>query len=240
MNQTFRIDGMTCQNCKKSVEEKLSQIVQVTSAEVDLMEKTAKLVTSEPLSVKFIADHLPSKYSVSSPEISSALMEPSVTAEKSKLVQLKPLFIIFFYITGASLLLNWSDFSWSPFMLDFMGLFFIVFSFFKLLDLKGFPESFAMYDPLAAAVPAYGWIYPFLETALGLAFLMRYQTEAALWITLVILGITTVGVLRTLLSKKKIQCACLGTALKLPMTQATLIENCLMLVMAIMLLTKML
>jgi hypothetical protein len=46
------------------------------------------------------------------------------------------------------------------------------------------------------------------------------------------LGITTIGVTKTLLDKKSIQCACLGTALKLPMTEATFIENTIMLVMA--------
>jgi hypothetical protein len=35
------------------------------------------------------------------------------------------------------------------------------------------------------------------------------------------------------MQKNQIQCACLGTALKLPMTEATLIENLLMITMAI-------
>ena len=123
-------------------------------------------------------------------------------------------------------------------MLDFMGLFYIVFSFFKFLDLKGFPESFRMYDPLAKAIPFYGWIYPFLELGLGLMFLMRFELSLSLAITIVILGITTIGVIRTLVDKKSIRCACLGTALKLPMTEATLIENAVMILMAIIMLTK--
>ena len=121
-------------------------------------------------------------------------------------------------------------------MLDFMGLFYIVFSFFKLLDLKGFPESFKMYDPLAKTIPVYGFMYPFIEVALGLLFLMRIQIPLALIVTVVILGITTIGVTQTLLNKKTIQCACLGTALKLPMTKATFIENSIMLIMAIIML----
>ena len=123
-------------------------------------------------------------------------------------------------------------------MLDFMGLFYIVFSFFKFLDLKGFPESFRMYDPLAKVIPIYAWVYPFVEAALGLLFLMRFEIPLALFITLVVLGITTIGVTKVLLDKKSIQCACLGTALKLPMTKATFIENSVMLVMAVMMLTK--
>ena len=121
-------------------------------------------------------------------------------------------------------------------MLDFMGLFYIVFSFFKMLDVSGFKTSFAMYDPIAKKVPFYGKIYPFIETSLGLLFLMRFEIDVALVITLVILGVTTIGVIKTLLDKKSIRCACLGTALKLPMTEATFIENAIMIVMAVLML----
>ena len=136
----------------------------------------------------------------------------------------------------ASILLHKDDWNIGEMMLDFMGLFYIVFSFFKLLDLKGFPESFRMYDPLAKVFPVYGWLYPFIETALGLMFLLRFKIPIALIATLVILGITTIGVTKTLLDKKSIQCACLGTALKLPMTEATFIENTIMIVMSILML----
>jgi len=63
--------------------------------------------------------------------------------------------------------------------------------------------------------------------------LLRIFVPVALVITLVILGLTTTGVVQSLLSKRKIQCACLGTALKLPMTQATFIENTIMILMAL-------
>jgi hypothetical protein len=76
-------------------------------------------------------------------------------------------------------------------------------------------------------------VYPFIEVVLGIMFLMRIEISIALIITFVILGITTIGVVKTLLDKKSIQCACLGTALKLPMTKATFIENTIMIIMAI-------
>jgi hypothetical protein len=93
-----------------------------------------------------------------------------------------------------------------------------------------------MYDPLAKRLPIYGWAYPFIETALGLMFLMRFEVGIALISTLVVLGITTIGVTQTLIDKKSIRCACLGTALKLPMTEATLIENTVMIAMALLML----
>jgi hypothetical protein len=117
-----------------------------------------------------------------------------------------------------------------------MGLFFLVFSFFKFLDLKGFQQSFRMYDPLARRVSLYGLVYPFLELALGLMFLMRLGLDVALWTTLAILSITTFGVTKTLINKNQIQCACLGSVLNLPMTEATFIENAIMIVMAVFML----
>jgi hypothetical protein len=118
----------------------------------------------------------------------------------------------------------------------FMGMFFIVFSFFKFLDYEGFPNSFKRYDPLANKIPAYAKLYPFLETGLGIAFLMEWYLPIIVLFTLIILSITTFGVLRVLNQKSQIDCACLGTAIKLPMTEASLIENGIMLTMAIILL----
>jgi hypothetical protein len=65
---------------------------------------------------------------------------------------------------------------------------------------------------------------------------MRFEINIALMVTLVVLGVTTIGVTKTLLDKKSIRCACLGTALKLPMTEATFIENAIMIVMAVFML----
>jgi hypothetical protein len=85
---------------------------------------------------------------------------------------------------------------------------------------------------LAKFLPFYGWVYPFVELTLGVLFLMQWEVQLALWMTLGILSITTLGVVKVLLSKQQIQCACLGSVLNLPMTEATLIENAVMIGMA--------
>ena len=225
---------MTCGGCVATVEKELLSVDSVTDVQVNLEKSEAEVNMSKHISVETLQDALSSKYQIAEKKernVFTAVHQTSET-EKSKLRQLTPLFLILGYITVASVLLNYQDWNLGEAMFDFMGLFYIVFSFFKLLDLKGFPDSFRMYDPLAKVIPAYGWIYPFIETALGLMFLLRFQTEIALVATIIVLGITTIGVTKTLLDKKSIQCACLGTALKLPMTQATFIENAIMLVMA--------
>lgn len=216
-----------------SVKEKLSKVNGVTAVDVVLEDSTAHVSMERHIPIADFRDVLPDKYGIHEPlqkEAVSTIGE--MMGEESKWVQLRPLFLIFAYLFAASILLNYQDWNLGEAMLDFMGLFYIVFSFFKFLDLKGFPESFRMYDPLAKVLPAYGWVYPFLELGLGLLFLMRIQVTVALLVTVVILGLTTIGVTKTLLDKKSIRCACLGTALNLPMTEATFIENAIMLVMA--------
>ncbi|GAA3647870.1 heavy-metal-associated domain-containing protein [Flavivirga jejuensis] len=245
MKHIYAVTGMTCNGCKSSVEDKLNAIDGVLNATVALEKAQVTIEMSHHISIDVLQKALSDKYTISekhtpaSSSVDEVQASSDMTAgKKSELKQLFPLFLIFGYITIASVLLNYRPWHGASFMLDFMGLFYIVFSFFKLLDLKGFPESFKMYDPLAKVMPIYSWVYPFIELALGILFLMRIQIPIALVVTLVILGITTIGVIKILLNKKTIQCACLGTALKLPMTKATFIENSIMIVMAIIMLVK--
>lgn len=239
MKHTYQVTGMTCNNCKASVEKALQVLEYIDDAQVNLEASEVTLAMTKHVAISELQNALSEKYIITKKQEKNVFQaSDSSQANTSELKQLFPLFLIFGYITIAAFLLNYNPLNWSNFMLDFMGLFYIVFSFFKLLDLKGFPESFKMYDPLAKAIPAYGWIYPFIEVALGLMFLMRFEIQIALIVTLVILVITTFGVTRTLLSKKSMQCACLGTALKLPMTKATFIENTIMIIMAIVMLIK--
>lgn len=238
MTHTYNIAGMTCNNCVKSVEEALLHIDGVQLVSIDLANSEAEITMATHIPLNIFESALPNKYSISKKGNRTSDMTMNVSEEKSKFQQLKPLLLIFLYLFGVAFLLNYQDWNIEEAMLDFMGLFYIVFSFFKLLDLKGFPDSFRMYDPLAKVIPAYGWVYPFIELVLGLLLLMRFQITIALVATIVILGITTIGVSKTLLDKKSIRCACLGTVLKLPMTEATFIENTIMLIMAGVMLFK--
>jgi copper chaperone CopZ len=231
MNQKFTLTGMNCKSCEAKVSDFLKTVPHVVNVKVSLENSEVSFSSSEAIDAATLNQVLPQKYRIQNqPETHKTPKAPS------KLGQLKPLFLIFLYLICATFGLNYQTGVTASAMLDFMGLFYIVFAFFKLLDLKGFPASFSMYDPLAKRVPIYGWVYPFLETLLGIMLLTRWHTAIALWATLIVLGITTVGVAKTLLNKQKIKCACLGTALKLPMTEATLIENTLMIVMALFML----
>ena len=239
MKQTYTIKGMTCGGCKTSVEKHIGGVEFVTNVKVSLEMEEVTITLEHPISIDIFKKVLPEKFNLFEKSYKSRIQDISSISEKeqevSKVKQLQPLFIILFYLATTVIFLNYKDWNPREMMFDFMGLFFIVFSFFKMLDLKNFPTSFSMYDPLAEKILFYGWVYPFIEIALGLMFLVRFELNIALYVTIVILGITTFGVTKTLMNKKNIQCACLGTALKLPMTEATLIENALMLSMSIFL-----
>jgi copper chaperone CopZ len=232
MKSILQISGMTCEGCKTSVEGKLSSINGVDNVQVDLARGQAVICSKNPISYSLIKETLPPKYSLINEEGVNLDTHGDVIMKVSKIKQLKPLFIILGYILIASILLNYKNWNPSNAMLDFMGLFYIIFSFFKILDIKGFSMSFRMYDPFAKKAPVYGYIYPFIEVLLGVMFLTRFEVNIALLITVIILGVTTIGVTQALLNKRAIKCACLGTTLNLPMTEATFIENLLMIIMA--------
>ena len=119
------------------------------------------------------------------------------------------------------------------FMRIFMGVFFLVFAVFKLLDLRGFAESYIGYDIIAKRFMPYAYAYPFLELALSFGFLfgIAYINFA----TVIVMATGSIGVIRELLRGSKIKCACLGTYIKLPLTTVSLVEDLVMGAMALIL-----
>lgn len=145
-----------------------------------------------------------------------------------------PLVLILLYLIGAVGLAEWGagGFEWMRAMRHFMAGFFLVFSFFKLLDVPAFATSYAGYDIVARRWPWYGFAYPFIELGLGVAYLADFQPEVTNLITLAVMGVSTVGVVQSLLARRKIRCACLGAVFNLPMSFVTLVEDFLMAGMA--------
>jgi len=226
---TIKISGMTCSGCVQTVTQALQDVKNVIKVNVSLENEIATIKIKKNVQIEDLKKSLPEKYQIEEDDTVQPLPSSKTI---SYLTELYPLFLILFYITISSIIMSWNK-TLDDFMMGFMGLFFIVFSFFKFLDYKNFPHSFSMYDPIAKNIPLYGWIYPFIETFLGIMFLFRIQIFLSLIFTIIFLGVTTIGVVKILTNKEEIQCACLGTAIKLPMTIATLIENGIMIIMAI-------
>jgi hypothetical protein len=171
-------------------------------------------------------------------ELSTATAPAPATPEAKS--SYYPLVLILFYLLGASGLAEVAlgGFDWMRAMRHFMAGFFLVFSFFKLLDVPSFAMSYSSYDIVARRWLGYGYLYPFLELGLGAAYLANVSPVATNLATIVVMGVSTVGVLQSVLANRKIQCACLGTVFNLPMSSVTLIEDGLMIGMAIAMLVS--
>lgn len=122
------------------------------------------------------------------------------------------------------------------FMTLYMGIFFVLFSLAKMPDWKGFVTAFSMYDLIAKRVKVYGWLYPGIEFLIGILYLFGVFITGAAWITLFIMSIGSIGVARNIFSKNQVKCACLGTKINVPLAKVTLLEDLIMVVMAIMIL----
>lgn len=121
-----------------------------------------------------------------------------------------------------------------------MAGFFITFSFFKMVNLNGFAETYAMYDVIARRWKGWGYVYAFVELGLGITFFTGIFPIATNLITLVVMSVSIIGVMKTVLNKQDIQCACLGDVFKLPMSTVTIIEDGLMILMSSIMLVQML
>ena len=125
------------------------------------------------------------------------------------------------------------EFSFQGAMIDFMAAFFLVFGFFKLINITKFAQAYRMYDSIAQYSNLYAHAYPCIEIGLGLCYLFRIQLFAVNIITFVLMSINSIGVYIALQKKETLMCACLGSLFKLPMTYVTLAENLIMGLMAL-------
>ncbi len=244
MNFAYTITGMTCGGCAAKVKGAILKHPDVLSAEVSHQDGRAKVQADHKPDRKKLdqlladaGDYQIIEVSENSASEEKSHSHTSIITEKETLSTwetYKPLVLIFLFVSGIAAIAAFptQTFSWHHWMRYFMAGFFIVFSFFKFLDLKGFARSYAMYDLLAKQWKGYGYVYPFLELGLGVLYLTAINLPATHVATIVIMGFSSIGVIRNMLSPNQVQCACLGTIFKLPLGNVTLVEDLLMVAMA--------
>jgi copper chaperone CopZ len=238
MTHTYQITGMTCSNCEAKVKEQLFSVPDVTAVAVSKDTNTGTIAMDKHISLSTLQEALggnDSKYQITA-------IHHSERSEQTRnwLEIYKPILLIFGYITVITLLIQTRNgsFNYIEAMRHFMAGFFLIFSFFKMLNLRGFAESYVMYDVVARRIPVWAYIYAFVELGLGIANLVDFNPLVTNLATFVVMSISIIGVLQSVLNKKKIQCACLGAVFNLPMSTVTIIEDALMIVMSgIMLVT---
>ena len=117
-------------------------------------------------------------------------------------------------------------------MISYMGIFLLIFSFLKLIDIKGFSITFSRYDMISKIIPGFAIIYPFLELVLALSFLSKSFLFIAYLLTLIFMTSQFIGVFISLQRKEIIRCACMGSSINLEISYLTLFENFIMIVMS--------
>lgn len=226
---------MTCGNCVAKVKSKLLLIGDISEAEVQLEAPQATIKMQKHIDLETLqtAVNKAGNYTIS--EANAAMTSHSEAESKTAWRVYKPIFLIGGFITGITLIIEASrtNFDWENWMHNFMAAFFLVFSFFKLLDLRGFAESYSTYDIIAKRWTGWGYVYAFIELGLGLAYLIKFNLLATNVVTFVVMSISIIGVLQSVLNKRKIKCACLGAVFNLPMSTITIIEDALMIGMAL-------
>lgn len=232
MTHTYQLTGMTCGGCENKVKSNLLVLPDVTSVEVSKDTNSATISMDKHIGLDTFQQALggtDSKYQISAVHHSETLEEAKSWGETYK-----PILLIFGYVTAISLVVSWqgSSINFMVFMRIFMAGFFLTFSFFKMLNLKAFAESYAMYDIVAKKFSAWGYIYAFIELGLGLSFALNLSPVVVNWVTLIVMTISILGVLESVLNKKKIQCACLGAVFNLPMSTVTIVEDAIMIAMS--------
>lgn len=250
----YRIDGMHCDGCATKIHDAVQRVAGVRKIKVDRSRSRAEVTVDGAVDAESIGRSIveairgAGDYSASlvdeggrgglvqtSDAIGAADTVPRPGATDAEPGEsLYPLILIVGYIAGTVVLVAWATGDWSAgaLMRHFMAGFFLVFSFFKLLDLRGFVSAYRDYDLVAKSLPAWAWVYPFVELGLGIGYLLDMIPIVTNFVTCVVMTIGAVGVFKALLNRRRIRCACLGTALNLPMTTVSLVEDLLMAAMA--------
>lgn len=236
MKTEFTIKGMSCGSCVAKVKNALESLATVTTAEVDKTSESVEITSKKSVELnllKKVLANLDPKYAIEHKNAESNYVSEG-NFSPSWFITYRPIIIAFTYILLVTLLIQFISgvFDLSQWMRHFMAGFFMLFSFFKMLDLTGFANSYMAYDIIAKRWNAWGFLYAFIELGLGISYLLNCCPLATNITAFLVMTISIIGVLQTVLSKQKIQCACLGSVFELPMSTVTIIEDALMIVMS--------
>lgn len=258
MATTYRVWGMHCAGCEGRLVAAARAIEGVTAAQADAKAGTLTIEADRPIARDALsralsdagsyalldADSIPLPLADARPATGDGAGTPGYEAAPGAIAAgtpvptpgpvgssrsgYKALAILIAYLAGASVLGSLPALTLDVIMAHFMGGFFLAFSFFKFLDLRGFALAYARYDLIAGRWAPWRYLYPFVELVLGVLYLGLAGTgwlTAVHLVTLVLMLVGAAGVIRSLGRKDKVRCACLGAVINLPVGAVTLIED---------------
>ena len=120
-----------------------------------------------------------------------------------------------------------------------MGISICLLAMLKLMDIEAFGRSYKKYDLISSQFDSWIYIYPFCELLIGISFLNSSPPPLIIIIAL-ILGISgMISVFKAVyLDKLKLNCAFIGGYAKTSLGIINFIENLLMAIMSVLILTK--
>ncbi|MGV3485862.1 MAG: heavy-metal-associated domain-containing protein [Planctomycetaceae bacterium] len=238
--------NLNCQSCVAKVRPLLEADADIDTWDVDTSTPDKVLTVSSPTRIdrERIVDLVEQAgfwaQAMEMPDQPAAVTRttpsPDTSEQPFQWSTYRPLLLVVAYVLGLTIYSQWitGSFGLHDAMRWFMGYFFLAFAFFKLLNVTKFADAFSTYDVLAKRSRLYAMLYPFVEFALGIAYLLNLYPRVTNGITVLIMTVGLIGVISAVRKKQAIQCACLGTAFNLPMSSVTIIENTVMALMAAM------
>ncbi|UAK22861.1 MauE/DoxX family redox-associated membrane protein [Sphingomonas nostoxanthinifaciens] len=121
----------------------------------------------------------------------------------------------------------------------FISLSMCVLAILKLQDVERFSTMFLNYDLLARRWVPYAYAYPFLEALAGVLMTAGVMKWLSVPVALVIGSIGAVSVFKAVyLDRRELSCACVGGGSNVPLGFVSLVENVMMVAMAIWMIVR--
>lgn len=219
----FLLEGLSCEKCVARVRAALEPLG--VPCHVSL--NPPRLSTSGDLTLDQINLALSSAGAYRATPIATA---QTITATPPWHKTYRALLLVLLYSGTLATLFSSSLHSWMNY---FMGGYFLGFALFKLLDVNAFATAFARYNPLAARSRAFALAYPFIELAFGFAYLSGTGLMVVNIVVALLLSLNFYGVVCARQRGQVLQCACLGTAIAVPIGRVTMAEDAAMVLMAL-------
>ena len=219
MQETFKLEGMTCQGCADTIQNGLNEQSFIDKAIVSLEENSLVINAKQNLDINSLNSIVSGLGNYKVRPFKTNLIAQIINYFTSK----KPIVIALLIVILSSVAMQISadEFLLKNFFMSYMGIFFVLFSFLKLLNVSGFSMTFKKYDLISKIIPGFAITYPFIELGLGIILL-----------TLLFMISQSIGISKSLINSEQIQCACMGSAVDLPLSSLTIIENLIMISMS--------
>ena len=228
MNEVYKVSGMTCDGCANSIKEALELNNLISSVNISLENENINISSDKSFTVNELNSLIENlgNYKIYEENIFSKIIE-YFSSKKTLLLALSLVLI-----SSLSLHIGEDNFELNEWMVSYMGIFFLLFSFLKLVDVKGFSGSFKKYDLISKIIPSFAITYPFIELFLALTFLSGYFLITSYIMTLLFMTSQFFGVFISLQKKEVIKCACMGSSINIDISTLTLFENLVMILMS--------